>query len=131
MILTYVDSGVLIAVYRMRHRGALAILDDPDRAFASSCFVRLELLPMPLYFRREREVRLYEEFLNGVSRWAEPQKSLADEAYRIASLYGLNAMDAIHVAAAISVRAQEFITPEGLDKPIHRVEGIDVVALGP
>jgi predicted nucleic acid-binding protein len=50
MALTFIDSGVLIAAFRGRDElseRAMAVLDDPDRSFASSEFVRLEVLPRP------------------------------------------------------------------------------------
>jgi hypothetical protein len=38
-------------------------------------------------------------------------------------------LDALHIAAALSVNATEFITTERLSKPIHRVELLKVVTL--
>ena len=55
MTLTYIDSGVLIAASRGVGdiaRRAVEVLDDQDRAFASSEFVRLEVLPKPVYYGR-------------------------------------------------------------------------------
>jgi hypothetical protein len=49
--LTFVDSGVLIAAARGADevaRRAMTVLDDPDRTFASSALVRLEVLPKAL-----------------------------------------------------------------------------------
>lgn len=59
------DSGVLIAAARGTDeaaRRAMAVLDDPERSFASSAFVRLEVLPKALRHRREAEARFYETF---------------------------------------------------------------------
>ncbi len=45
---TFVDSGVLIAAARGNEdvaRQAMAVLDDPEREFASSPLVKLEVLP--------------------------------------------------------------------------------------
>jgi hypothetical protein len=33
------------------------------------------------------------------------------------------------MAAAISLGAREFVTNQPVDRPVHRVEGIDVVAI--
>jgi hypothetical protein len=47
MTITVVDAGVLIAAARGSidvSARAMAILDDPDRSFASSEFVRLEVI---------------------------------------------------------------------------------------
>ena len=46
--LIYVDSGVLLAAARgvdAIAQEAFAVLDDPDAQFASSIFVKLEVLP--------------------------------------------------------------------------------------
>ena len=77
--LTSVDSGVLIAAARGNKdvaRRALAILDDPNRSFASKGLVRLEVLPKALRRRREAEARFCEAFFQSVTAWAtlaEPQ----------------------------------------------------------
>ena len=113
MALTFVDSGVLIAASRgvgELGRRALAILDDPARTFASSVFIRLEVLPKPLFQKRRDEVDFYRSFFAGVSRWAEPINSLARRAYTEGVKNGLSAIDALHVAAAIIVGADELVT---------------------
>ncbi len=51
------------------------------------------------------------------------------DGYNIACKYGLAAMDALHIAAAISVGAEEFITTEKPTKPMYRVTGLKVVSL--
>ena len=40
-------------------------------------------------------------------------------------------MDALHIAAAISVGATEFITNEKLEKSIHRTKRIKVISIYP
>jgi predicted nucleic acid-binding protein len=126
---TFVDAGVLIFAARGTHRSslaALAILDDPERSFASSEFVRLEVLTKALFHRRTSESEFYEQFFRSVERWAPIRQDLIDDALRIASEVGLSALDALHVAAAFSVEADELITTETPRKPIHRVQGIVV-----
>jgi len=54
---------------------------------------------------------------------------VVQEAYRIAQEHGVAAMDALHVAAALAVQAEEVITTERPEKPMHRVSGITVIAL--
>ncbi len=51
------------------------------------------------------------------------------DGYNIACKYGLSAMDALHIAAAISVGAEEFIITEKPTKPMYRVTGLKVVSL--
>ena len=70
MIITFVDAGVLIAAARgitEVSAQAMAILDDPDRSFASSEFVRLEVLPKALFNRKSDEAEFYFEFFHAVS----------------------------------------------------------------
>ena len=134
MILTFVDAGVLIAAFRGQGelgRRALNVLSDPDREYASSPFVRLEVLPKPMYLRREIEVRFYNAFFSSVSRWVESVDDVVERAYRIATSNGLNGIDALHVAAAVLVGADELVTTEKAGKPIHRVTDIVVVSLYP
>ena len=71
-IITFLDAGVLIAAARGSADAsaqAMAILDDPERSFASSDFVRLEVLPKALYNRKAQEVEFYLEFFRAVSHW--------------------------------------------------------------
>jgi len=52
-------------------------------------------------------------------------------AYKHACDFGMAALDALHVAAAISVGAEELVTTEKPNKPIHRATGITVVSIQP
>ena len=134
MTLTFVDTGVLIAATRglpeESHRAA-AVLFDPSRTFASSVFVRLEVLPKPLYFRRRAEVAFYRAFFRRVSVWTPIDMALTVAAYREATVTGMAAVDALHVAAARRVGATELITTEGATKPMHRARGVTVVTIRP
>jgi predicted nucleic acid-binding protein len=58
MRLTFVDAGVLIAAARggsEQAARAMEILDDPDREFAASPFLRLEVLPQATFNKRTAE----------------------------------------------------------------------------
>jgi predicted nucleic acid-binding protein len=46
--------------------------------------------------------------------------------HEIAGTYGLAAMDALHVAAALQIQADELITTEKPTKPMHRVREIQI-----
>jgi len=132
--ITFVDAGVLIAAARGDSRGsldALSILDDPERSFASSAFVRLEVLPKALFHLRRDESDFYEEFFRNVRNWAPLGRDLIEDALKVATEAGLSALDALHVAAAIAVGADELITNEKPSKPIHRVRGIVVRTIHP
>lgn len=113
MTRTYVDAGVLIAANRgdslAAHRAA-RLLEAPDRMFVASEFLRLEVLPKALYHRNPAEVYLYETFFARVVSWVEPVERVIELAGRQAARHGLNALDALHVAAAILLEADELVT---------------------
>lgn len=120
--LTVVDSSVLInaavgpdPALRMR---ALAIITDPTREFAATRFLKLEVLPIPTRYRRNKERWLYERFFNNVSHWLD-EEPLLQPAPDLACQYGLGAMDALHLAAAISLNAA-FISAERPTKPLYQ-----------
>jgi hypothetical protein len=126
---TFIDSGVLITAWRgnpAQKIKALTVIADLNRQFISSPFVKLEVLPKPIWYQNKLEVQFYQDFFDTVSEWAEDCVKLADEALRIGSLYGLGGMDALHVAAAISSQADEFITTERITSPLSRVQGVQV-----
>jgi len=128
---TFVDSGVLITAARgldPKALNALSILDDPDREFVSSFFVRLEVIPKASYFKHDRELSFYTSFFDAVTNWPDP-KSILDEAFTTACKLGLSALDSLHVAAALSAGATEFITTELSTKPLHRVRAIKVTTV--
>lgn len=129
---TYIDSGVLIAAARGTTPvaiRAMEILDDANREFASSIFVKLEVLPKAICYKNTAESDFYETFFNAVSYWADSLEHIVEDAYHKACKSGLSALDALHVAAAISVGAEELVTTEKPDKPIHRATSIKVVSI--
>ena len=132
MTITFIDAGVLILAARGEPDSAvkaMAVLDDPAREFASSEFVRLEVLPKAIYYRNAAEVKFYELFFNSVKHWAQVSETLLEEAYHEASQTGLAALDALHIAAAASVKADEFVTTEKPEKLIHRTTLVKVVSV--
>ena len=113
MTLTYVDAGVLIVAARggeTRSERALALLGDPGRTFAASAFLRLEVIPQAAFHKQADEIAFYER--------------------SEASAYGLHAMDALHVAAASQVGAEELVTLEKPGRSIYRARSVKVVPLG-
>ena len=134
MIRTFIDAGVLI--YAARSQGELAekafqIIEDENREFASSIFLKLEVLPKAIYNQQSSEVKFYETFFDEVSYWATDLDSIIEEAYKESSQFGLGAMDALHIAAAVSVGATEFITNEKPEKSIHRTQSIKIISIHP
>lgn len=112
---TFIDAGVLIIAARgvkAASTSALAILGDCNRAFASSPFVQLEVLPKAVFHAQSDETDFYENFFDSVIHWANDLELLLRSAQELACTYGLAGMDALHVAAALAVGADELITTE-------------------
>lgn len=131
-MLTYVDAGVLI--YAIRGKPPLAqqtlqILLAPERRFAASRFLEMELLPKPLYFGRNEEVIFYRRFFDRVDAWATNLGEVVDRGLALAAHYGLSAIDALHIAAALTVGAEEFVTAERPTSPLCRVTELRVISL--
>lgn len=132
MIRTFIDAGVLI--YAARSQGdiaekALQFLEDENREFASSIFLKLEVLPKAIYNQQKSEVKFYEVFFDEVTYWANDINTIIETAYEESSKFGVGAMDALHIASAISVGATEFITNEKLEKSIHRTQSIKMISI--
>jgi predicted nucleic acid-binding protein len=108
---------------------ALNILNDPGREFVSSDFVMLETLPQAAYHRQSREQEFYNGYFNAAPHWAQQSRQLTNQAFDLASRYGLTAMDALHVAAAITASADEFITAERPTSPLSRVRELRVLTI--
>ena len=132
MIHTFLDAGVLIAGIRgvpATVERVLEMLNDPERAFVASDFVRLEVLPKALYFRQQAEVAFYEAYFATVVEMVEASSALVAHAYDEAQWAGLAGMDALHIAAAKAAGVTEFITVEKPTKPLFRVTGLTVQTL--
>ena len=132
MTITYIDSGILVAASRgLEDLSDLAIstLASPDRELASSSFIKLEVLSRANYSRQTEEIEFYKTFFSAVKYWASDLEKVIEDGYTISCQYGLAAMDALHLAAAISVGAEEFITTEKPTKPMYRVTDIKVISL--
>jgi hypothetical protein len=131
VIRTYLDAGTLINGVRGEPQIAQAVYDliqDPEREFVSSVFLRLEVLPKAVYHRRVDEVAFYERYFAQVVAWAAPLERIAVLAEDEARRHGMSALDALHVAAATLQKA-ELVTSERPHKPIHRTTSVTMVAL--
>jgi len=129
---TYIDSGVLIAAFQGVHSTSIRanrILNDGNREFVSSHFVKLEVLPKAIYHQQKDEIDFYETFFSAVSQWTTDSEQITQDAYQLAGIYGLAAMDALHVAAALWLKADELITTEKSTKPMHRVTAIQIISI--
>jgi predicted nucleic acid-binding protein len=127
---TFLDSGVLLTAWRGREaEAALAVMEDPQRQFCTSQLVKLELLPKPKYFKQNAETEFYETHFRTTVGEEPLSHELGVSASELAVRYGIAAMDALHLAAAMRQGAKEFITAEKPGKPIFRVRGIDVKSI--
>lgn len=129
---TYLDSGVLITAFQGVQANSIQannILNDENREFVSSKFVKLEILPKAIYNQQQKEKDFYETFFNSVTHWATDLEQITEDGYQIAYTYGLAAVDALHVAAALWLKASELVTTEKITKPIHRVTEIKIISI--
>jgi predicted nucleic acid-binding protein len=124
---TYLDSSVLIhAVQGVDGGKALQLLEDPAREFVAATFLKLELLPQPTFHRRVKELAFLEAFFGRITAWEEATEGLLADAVQEAARVPLSAVDAIHVAAARRLQADELVTGEKPGKPLHQVKGLKV-----
>ena len=130
---TYLDSGVLIAAFHSdhpHHNAARAVIDDERRVFLTSAFLELEVLPQARHYGRLREARFYELFLEDTTEERlHASTSLTTLAMSVAERHDVKAMDELHLAAAISLGADEFVTTERRTKPMYRETRVRVVHL--
>jgi predicted nucleic acid-binding protein len=130
-IRTFLDSGVLIAAYKgspSLEAPAIDILDDPNRVFLSSPFVRHEVSPKALYNRQLDEYRFYQNYFRRAA-FCNDLKSILSHAGKESAKSGVGAMDALHIAAAYLLSADEFITSEKPSKSIYRTSLVKVLYL--
>ncbi len=131
---TFIDSGVLIAAAtggQNLFERAFTVLDDPDREFITSDFVRLETVPKARFHKNEDEVRFYEEFFQAAAQSVDASKELVSLAQTEAETSGLNATDALHVVAACWAAADELVTSEKPQKLIFRTNSLPVKTIYP
>ena len=128
-IRTYLDSGVLITAFSGApelKEPALRVLEDPDRVFLCSPFVHLETTPKALFNKRSAEHRFYQMYFRRAAM-TNDLKLILGHGFREAARAGVGPMDALHLAAAHLLKADEFITTEKPNKSIHRSSLVKVV----
>ena len=125
---TFLDSGVLITAARSTgadQQIALSVLGDASRIFLTTPFLALEVVPKAAFYRQELELSFYKRYLASATSYRglnRIEKLARTEAARC----GLSALDALHVAAASLLKADEFITTEKPDKPMYRTSLVKV-----
>lgn len=125
---TYLDANILIAAWQAQDPlgfRAMAILDDPARQLIVSDAVWLEVMPKPIYHQREPEQTFYQAIFDAaeVIPW---RIEALHQAHELAKRHGIAAMDAIHLALAISAQADEFVSAERPEKPMFRLTELRV-----
>jgi predicted nucleic acid-binding protein len=130
-MVTYLDSGVLLAAWKNAELrpAALRLLEDSDRQFATSQLARLELLPKPAFEKRLVEMTFYQAHFDEAIASQPLDEPLGNQALTLAEKYGLAAVDALHIAAALRLGAQEFYTSEKPGKPMFRVKELKIISL--
>lgn len=131
---TFIDSGVLIAAATGTDEvasRAMAVLDDPERTFVTSGFVRLEVLPKAKYHQRVDEAAFYDEFFDAVDEMVTSSAELVNTAQAEAELSGLPAMDALHVTAVAMADCDVLVTAEKPTRTIFRTNAIEIETIRP
>jgi hypothetical protein len=130
-VVTYLDSGVLLAAWRSAELrpAALRVLEDPARQFATSQLTKLELLPKAVFEKRPAERAFYQTHFEEAVATQSLDELLGEHAQSLAEKYGLAAVDALHLSAALRSGAEEFYTSEKPGKPMFRVKELKVISL--
>lgn len=130
-IRTFLDSGVLIAAFKGSptiEAPAINILDDPNRAFLSSPFVRHEVSPKAIFNQQKDEYRFYQRYFRRAV-FCDDLKAILSHASKESAKSGVAAMDSLHIAAAFLLDADEFVTTEKPGKSIYRTSLVKVIYL--
>jgi predicted nucleic acid-binding protein len=130
-VVAYLDSGVLLAAWRNAELrpSALRIMEDRQAEFVTSRLVALELLPKPVFEKRPIETAFYQTHFRKAAACQSLDAALGNDAQALAERYGLGAVDALHIAAAVRLGAQEFYTTERPGKPMFRVKEFRMISL--
>jgi hypothetical protein len=131
MARVFVDSGVLVAAARGEYplrETARHLLSDPNHTFLTSPFVYLETAPKARYHQRVLELASYHTFFYH-AEWSRDVEQIVELGTDLAQRYGVGPMDALHLAAANLLGADELVTIEKPGKSIYRARIVRVVYL--
>jgi hypothetical protein len=90
---TYIDASVLIAAFQgdeLTSRRAMEILDDPERELVVSDYLRLEVLPKPIFLNRLEEVEFMQEVLDCAAEDVPSSPHLTARALGLAAKYNIH-----------------------------------------
>ena len=131
---TYLDACVLIAAFRGKEqesRRAFEVIDDPDRSFVVSDYLKLEVLPKPTFHGRTEELDFMRRIIEAAEEEISSSPQITQSALELAGKYNLSPMDALHVSSALVAGVDELVTMEKPTKPICRVKEVKVVSFYP
>jgi len=134
LIRTYLDSGVLISASRcldIRSLRAISVLDDPNRVFVASEYLKMELIPKATFHKSMAEFDVYMAYFESATSLVNFDSKHYEQALALACKYGLAAFDSLHLNAALISSCDEFITTERPTSPLFRVPGIRILTLSP
>jgi predicted nucleic acid-binding protein len=134
VIRTFVDAGILIAAargYETHSQQSLKLLTHYKRRILTSVFIRLETLPKVVYNPYPLQRSFLNQFFSDPEvEWVSDLNAVANLATLQSEKYGLSALDALHIGAAMLSDASECVTTENRGKPIYRVREVDVRYIG-
>lgn len=133
-IRTFIDADVLIAAARGTDDvspQAIGVLDDPERSYVTSDFVRLEVLPKAKYHKKDAEVEFYEAFFEAAERNVQASRELVMDAQAEAESNGVSGFDALHVVAAARADCDVLLTAERPSRTIFRTNAVPVTSIRP
>ncbi len=128
---TYIDANLLIAAWHGKDdagMAAMAILEDGGRTLLVSDALWLEVMPKAIYQQQKNEIAFYQAIFQCAEHgfW---RIEVLQQAHNLAQRYGIAAMDSIHVATALAMGADEFVSGEKPTKPMFRVTELSITSL--
>lgn len=120
---TYVDTMLLITAMGVREgpafQNAMEILDDGNRTFVCSDYLKLECMPKKIFYGVTDDIEFLEIFF-GKARSIPSSPAITEHALSLASKHDIGGFDALHLSSAAAGRAVEFVSAEHPSKPIFR-----------
>jgi predicted nucleic acid-binding protein len=124
------DTGVLVAAWRGAEpykSAARLILESSSLELIASTFLKLETLPKARNKGSVDEVQFLEFVYSLVSEWVPMDESLVERAIEVSTQHKVMNIDAIHVACALRVGVDQFVTSELPGKPFYAIAEINAV----
>lgn len=129
---TFVDADVLITAFQGKDeiwQKAIEVLDDPEREFVVSDYLKLEVIPKPTFHGFHEEVQFMQTFIDNASIQVGATPSITAQAITLACRYDLTPLDALHAGTAIESNADMLITLERPTSPLCQIKEVKIVSL--